>query len=183
MKFGVPWSVKGIRPEARETAMEAARRSGMSLSEWLNSVIIHQAEQQGIDPDEIADDEEPSGDDARSVHARLDEIARRLDKVTGTGPAAYAPNRAKNPAKDRGQNDPDQLAELINRLDRRLDQFASVTRPAPAAPLAAPAVHMPPALDLAVAEIAARQRALNGQTAAARQAAAPMPSVAAVCPF
>src|SRR5665213_3184981 len=181
MKFGVPWSVKGIRPEARETAMEAARRSGMSLSDWLNSVIIHQAEQQGIDPDEIADDGEPYGDDARSVHARLDEIARRLDRVTSTGPAAYAPNRAKDHAKARGQNDPDQLAELINRLDRRLDQFANVTRPAPApaAPPPAPAVYMPPALDLAVAEIAARQRALNGQTAAARQAAAPMPSVAA----
>ena len=43
MKFGVPWSVKGIRPEARETAREAARRSGMSLGDWLNSVILQQA--------------------------------------------------------------------------------------------------------------------------------------------
>ena len=48
MKFGVPWSVKGIRPEARETAREAARRSGMSLGDWLNSVIIQQAEQEGV---------------------------------------------------------------------------------------------------------------------------------------
>ena len=40
MKFGVPWSVKGIRPEARESAREAARRSGMSLGEWLNNVIL-----------------------------------------------------------------------------------------------------------------------------------------------
>ena len=44
MKFGVPWSVKGIRPEARESAREAARRSGMSLGEWLNNVILEQAE-------------------------------------------------------------------------------------------------------------------------------------------
>ncbi len=50
MKFGVPWSVKGIRPEARETAREAARRSGMSLGDWLNSVILHQAQEDGIDP-------------------------------------------------------------------------------------------------------------------------------------
>ncbi len=47
MKFAVPWSVKGIRPEARETAKEAARRSGMPLGEWLNSVILQQAEQDG----------------------------------------------------------------------------------------------------------------------------------------
>ena len=44
MKFGVPWSVKGIRPEARESVREAARRSGMSLGEWLNNVILEQAE-------------------------------------------------------------------------------------------------------------------------------------------
>ena len=49
MKFGVPWSFKGIRPEARETASEAARRSGVSLGEWLNAVIIQQAEQEGVD--------------------------------------------------------------------------------------------------------------------------------------
>ena len=48
MKFGVPWSVKGIRPEARETAREAARRSGMSLGEWLNSVILQQAAEDGV---------------------------------------------------------------------------------------------------------------------------------------
>ena len=54
MKFGVPWSVKGIRPEARETAEEAARRSGMSLGEWLNSVIIQQAEQEGVQSPPLA---------------------------------------------------------------------------------------------------------------------------------
>jgi localization factor PodJL len=48
MKFGVPWSVKGIRPEARETAKEAARRAGMSLEDWLNSVILQQATQSGL---------------------------------------------------------------------------------------------------------------------------------------
>jgi localization factor PodJL len=153
MKFGVPWSVKGIRPEARETAKEAARRSGMSLADWLNSVIIHQAEQEGIDPDALAQDDD-DGDDLASVHQRLDAISRRIEKVARTGPAAYAPRRS--------HNEPDQLAELVHRLDRRLDQFANVTRPAPA-PLPSPQVYTPPALDMAVAEIAARQRALNGQ--------------------
>jgi localization factor PodJL len=35
-----PWSVKGINPKAREVAKEHARRSGMTLGEWLNRVIL-----------------------------------------------------------------------------------------------------------------------------------------------
>ena len=35
-----PWSVKGIDPKAREIAKDLARRSGMTLGEWLNQMII-----------------------------------------------------------------------------------------------------------------------------------------------
>lgn len=44
MKPGIPWSVKGIDSEAREAAKHAARRSGMTLGEWLNTVIREQAD-------------------------------------------------------------------------------------------------------------------------------------------
>ena len=44
MKPGIPWSVKGIEPDAREAAKNAARRSGMTLGEWLNAAIVEQAE-------------------------------------------------------------------------------------------------------------------------------------------
>ena len=133
MKFGVPWSVKGIRPEARETAREAARRSGMSLGDWLNTVILHQAAADGIDTDELGDDEDGSyGTDLSTVHERLDDISRRIDKVARSGPAAYAPTHARS----RARNEPDQLADLINRLDRRLDEFAHMSRPP--APTTAP---------------------------------------------
>jgi localization factor PodJL len=40
MTAGAPWSVKGIDPKAREVAKELARRSGMTLGEWLNRVIL-----------------------------------------------------------------------------------------------------------------------------------------------
>ena len=43
MKPGIPWSVKGIEPEAREAAKLAARRAGLTLGEWLNSVIFDQS--------------------------------------------------------------------------------------------------------------------------------------------
>ncbi|PKQ07829.1 MAG: hypothetical protein CVT72_01765 [Alphaproteobacteria bacterium HGW-Alphaproteobacteria-11] len=40
MRPGVPWSVKGIEPEAREAAKQAARRAGVTLGAWLNQVIM-----------------------------------------------------------------------------------------------------------------------------------------------
>src|SRR6516225_366636 len=39
MKSGGPWNLRGLRPEAREAARTAARRSSMSVGEWLNDVI------------------------------------------------------------------------------------------------------------------------------------------------
>ncbi|MCP8940004.1 hypothetical protein NK718_15870 [Alsobacter sp. SYSU M60028] len=43
MKQGVPWSVKGVGPDARDAAKEAARRAGMTLGEWLNTMIARKA--------------------------------------------------------------------------------------------------------------------------------------------
>jgi len=150
MKLGVPWSVKGIRQEARESAREAARRSGMSLGDWLNSVILQQAAANGTQPGD--DDEDFYGEDLTSVHQRLDELTRKIDHFARTGPQAYAPKRQREPREDN-----DQLAALISRLDHRIDQFVTTARTLPqVAPPMAPAmapyvpqhvaapVHMPP---------------------------------------
>jgi len=40
-----PWSVKGIEPKAREIAKDLARRSGMTLGEWLNTIIMEDGEE------------------------------------------------------------------------------------------------------------------------------------------
>ena len=170
MKFGVPWSVKGIRPEARETAKEAARRAGVPLSEWLNAAILREAEEQGIDPYAHSEDESHYAE----VHQRLDDLARRIERMSRGGPAAYAPPHIRSES--------DKVAEMISRLDRRLDQFAHASRPwapappPPLAPAPVPPVPMPPSLDRAIAEIAARQRALNGASA---QTPGPTPEAAA----
>jgi len=42
MTAPAPWSVKGIDPRAREVAKDLARRSGMTLGEWLNHMIVEQ---------------------------------------------------------------------------------------------------------------------------------------------
>lgn len=50
MSAAAPWSVKGIDPKAREIAKDLARRSGMTLGEWLNSMIIEDGEEEGYTP-------------------------------------------------------------------------------------------------------------------------------------
>ena len=39
MRSRKPWHVKGVRAGARHSAHDAARRAGMSVGEWLDSVI------------------------------------------------------------------------------------------------------------------------------------------------
>ena len=45
MSAAAPWSVKGIDPKAREVAKDLARRSGMTLGEWLNTMIMDDEEE------------------------------------------------------------------------------------------------------------------------------------------
>jgi localization factor PodJL len=66
MKSGIPWSVKGIEPDVREAAKDAARRSGLTLGEWLNATIIDRAEAAPVTP-------------SRFIHPRVRE---RLDSIT-----------------------------------------------------------------------------------------------------
>jgi len=164
MKFGFASSVKGIRPEARETAQEAARRAGLPLNEWLNTVILQQAADQGITPSLARAN--AGSDDLSKVNMRLDEIARRIDQVTRSGAAAYAPSSgAAAYAPKRNRNDADQMADLVARLEQCLQQFSGPQLPhAPAMP----SVQLPPSLDHAIAEITARRRALNGVSAQPR---------------
>lgn len=175
MKFAVPWSVKGIRPEARETAKEAARRSGMPLGEWLNSVILQQAEQDGASA--YGDDDDAYGDELATVHQRLDDITRRIEKFSQKGPAAYAPKGGRAAAAQSSETA--QLAQLIARLDQRIDQMAQIPRMM-AAPSLAP--QAPQGLDRAVAEIAARQRSLNGGAPGRAPQQAVPPQVQAYAP-
>lgn len=78
MKSGVPWSIRGIDDDIREAARVAARRSGVSVSEWLNDLIARQAAAQGITPSQShGDDDEADGD--ADVHA-VAEVVRRLTR-------------------------------------------------------------------------------------------------------
>jgi localization factor PodJL len=39
MNEGLPWSVKGVEPDVRDDALQAALQSGQTLGQWLNGVI------------------------------------------------------------------------------------------------------------------------------------------------
>ena len=118
MKFGFASSVKGIRTDARRTAEEAARRAGLPLNDWLNAVILQQATKQGIKaPSQTRLDDGRVSDELSDVHLRLDDLGRRIDQVTRSGTAAYAPRRSRDEA--------DPLVEQFARLEQRIDQLAS----------------------------------------------------------
>ena len=79
MKPGVPWSVKGIGPEAREAAKAAARHSGMTVGEWLNSIILDRSDQWT----KPASDLLPRSDaGAGALHNRLASVAEQLEQLS-----------------------------------------------------------------------------------------------------
>jgi localization factor PodJL len=80
MKAGIPWSVKGVGEEAREAAKSAARLSGMTLGEWLNSIILdhsdpgssdRQGPRSGTSPPESSSTFIENGSSLAALGARL----------------------------------------------------------------------------------------------------------------
>jgi localization factor PodJL len=167
MTSGVPWEVEGVRPQARESALEAARRSGMSVGEWLDSLIIDRAPD--AEPDHGANARRgkfAQAADLAEVRGRLDEVGRQLDQLSRFNTSA-PPQRPDLPEPG------DHLADAITRLDRRLERLMTNQRaaehevnraaariertrtlPADAGATASP-------LEQALMEIAERQRALE----------------------
>ncbi len=74
MKSGGPWNLRGLRPEAREAVRTAARRSGVSVGEWLNDVIEPDDEEDDDEPTLFSDyDDEDDDDRPRRSRSRRDE--------------------------------------------------------------------------------------------------------------
>lgn len=48
MKPRVPWSVKGVNPEARAIAKASAHDAGLTLGQWLNTIIIKAGDPKGL---------------------------------------------------------------------------------------------------------------------------------------
>ncbi|MGA7804321.1 MAG: hypothetical protein WCB02_06800, partial [Bradyrhizobium sp.] len=168
-------SVDGIDPTVRDRAEAAARRAGMSLSDWLNSTLGESA------PPAPRNPVPPTGD-VSDIHQRLDSITRQIEQIS-------QPLRRNDPSRDQGAV-ARQLNDAISRLDARLSQISSPQGAKPAQekqlkagaavasqishPIASQAPSLasdqvyrnspplsPTSLDFAVAEIVARQSELD----------------------
>lgn len=177
MNSRVSWSVDGIDPSVRERAEAAARRAGMSLSDWLTSTIGETAPPNFRAPYEEQQPAMPSQDrsDVADIHQRLDAITRQIDAISRPAPHNNAPRTEAPRAEPTVTR---QLNDAISRLDARLSQISNqaprqptmqerqrqtemveraagqVYRPSP--PLS------PVSFESAIAEIAARQSELDG---------------------
>ena len=98
MTAAAPWSVKGIDPKAREVAKDLARRSGMTLGEWLNRMIIDGEGVDGVTLDALVDRPIPANSpyyetSRRDAPARIEAPEHPGDEV---GRVAIALNRLTN---------------------------------------------------------------------------------------
>jgi len=188
MNSRVPWSIEGIDPSVRERAEAAARRAGMSLSDWLNSTLGSANPPDFRNPGAALPQGGQWAPDVDDIHQRLDAITRQIDQISR--PAARNEGRSEAPRNDTGGAR--QLNDAIARLDARLSQISNPSRPsataaAPrdglepeqrtdrverAAAQVYPSSANPDSLDFAISEIAARQSELDGSLSRAPR---PMP--------
>src|SRR6195952_1130551 len=102
MNSRVSWSVEGIDPSVRERAEAAARRAGMSLSDWLNSTIGESAPP-GFrsTPDQAPAMPNQETRDVADIHQRLDSITRQIEQISQPKARNDAP-RAEAPRNEPG---------------------------------------------------------------------------------
>lgn len=157
MSAAAPWSVKGIDPKAREIAKDLARRSGMTLGEWLNSMIIEDADDEGYTPlprrAHAADAYERRGrtrrvedaygggeDPIHRISASVDAIAARLEAaerrstvaIQGVDQAVAGLVRRLEAQDQDGRSYGrriDDIAEELREGHRRLRKFENETGP------------------------------------------------------
>ena len=157
MKPGIPWSVKGIEPDAREAAKQAARRSGMTLGEWLNGAILETAEPVAEQPKAKPasrsaasterrgqGDDRRQGSDRRRSSATLEDIAEQLQRLQHRETASKQhislddderahTNDALNKILTRVESNERQTVEAFTAVNERLGvlgrQMAQAVRP------------------------------------------------------
>jgi localization factor PodJL len=119
MTVAGPWSVKGIDPKAKELAKDLARRSGMTLGEWLNQMII-----EGGGEAEAPPLEQSLRETVRDVFPRAPPERRRLlDDLYNDAtrrPVERAPRAYEPPSRSVGRDvgrEPAAYAEPPRRAD------------------------------------------------------------------
>ena len=98
MNSRVSWSVDGIDPSVRERAEAAARRAGMSLSDWLNSTVGEPAPPPGFSAPPSQRPAMPSRESrGADISARIDH--KQIGRFRG-------PRARRDAASEASLNDP-----------------------------------------------------------------------------
>ena len=90
------WNIAGVDRRTRDAAVEAARRAGMRLDDWLDEVITDYA---GLDQPARPEHNGAEVDRLDAAAGRLERIARRNERAQA--PRAPAPSEAFNSAIER----------------------------------------------------------------------------------
>jgi len=147
MTAASPWSVKGIDPKAREVAKDLARRSGMTLGEWLNRMIIEgdgqatgpvgdKAADRGEAPNraylEIVSEDAPPrieiaehpADEVGRVALALDRLTQRIEAAEGRNAAAISgiDHSVRDALSRLGQSEREQIA-VAARFEGAVDEL------------------------------------------------------------
>ena len=115
MKPGIPWSVKGIDSQAREAAKDAARRSGMTLGEWLNTVIMGQSETTGPAPQLAPAVQRAQARADQEISEKLDTLSRQLSRLVTRDQATTAGRVYE--AQQTAESDSALVSNVIARID------------------------------------------------------------------
>src|SRR3954452_21298258 len=154
MNSSASWTAGGLSPELYQAAREAAHRAGMSVEDWLRSTF----------GDSAVSSMRPQS--AGPLGARLGELSQRFGHAAETDAAPMAPRGAG-------------LTDTVAKLNARLEQMSTghatpaASATVPSAPPVSKSESSELGIDQVIAEIEARQRALDGAPAAPAPAAAP----------
>ena len=184
MASAMPWSVRGIDPDIREQAVEAAHRSGMSVGQWLNQILAGNLDESESE-DEIASSRhkhprrkserqhEPSSFQAPSrfqnhsgfdEQSRMDSLGERLERLAKPGMQTAAHRiSGKNDANSPVLGLIEQAVQAIERLEAgHTSRALPMNTPRPPREMA----HQDNGDDLGpvLKRLESRLAALNGQT-------------------
>jgi len=123
MKSGGPWNLRGLRPETLAAARDAARRSGLSVGEWLNE-LIEQSDDYGRASLRPADYSDP-GVYGWPDEAVQDDYRRRTRLRPPRRDYEYDDDRA---AAHDSVLAREQLIDVRARLDRLTNQLEQLVR-------------------------------------------------------
>jgi hypothetical protein len=117
------WNVVGVDFDAKKLAEEAARRCGMPLGDWLNSIISEKASEVGVPPQggEAEEDTQLEAITARLAKLRKAAIARRPGAARGAVEESAGDDDEQQPAAE----------SVRRRTDRMETSYADVRRSRP----------------------------------------------------